>query len=86
MREGRVLTWAILGAVVLVLYGVVAALQPIPEFRRVYAVYAVYDGIFVVLSIVWAALLDNFHPDRYDLMGTLVVPAGVLITVASQRP
>ena len=48
MREGRVLPWAILGAVVLVLYGVVAALQPIPEFGRV---YAAYGGIFVVLSM-----------------------------------
>lgn len=33
MREGRPLVWA----VVLASYGVVAALQPIPEFGRVYA-------------------------------------------------
>ncbi|HZY65024.1 MAG TPA: YnfA family protein [Rubrobacteraceae bacterium] len=82
MREGRVLLWAILGAVVLVLYGVVAALQPIPEFGRV---YAAYGGIFVVLSIVWATVLDGFRPDRYDLLGAVVVLAGVLLMVAPQR-
>lgn len=83
MREGRVLPWAILGAVVLVLYGVVAALQPIPEFGRV---YAAYGGVFVVLSIVWATVLDGFRPDRYDLLGAIVVLAGVLLMVAPQRP
>jgi hypothetical protein len=37
LRESLILPWAILGAVVLVLYGVVATLQPIPEFGWVYA-------------------------------------------------
>ncbi len=83
MREGRVLPWAFLVAVVLVLYGVVAALQPIPEFGRV---YAAYGGVFVVLSVVWATVLDSFRPDRYDLLGAAVVLAGVLIMVAPQRP
>ena len=82
MREGRVLSWAILGAVVLVLYGVVAALQPIPEFGRV---YAAYGGIFVVLAIVWATILDGFRSDRYDVLGAAVVLAGVLLMVAPQR-
>lgn len=83
LRESLILPWAILGAVVLVLYGVVAALQPIPEFGRV---YAAYGGIFVVLSIVWATVLDGFRPDRYDLLGAVVVLAGVLLMVAPQRP
>lgn len=83
MREGCVLPWAFLVAVVLVLYGVVAALQPIPEFGRV---YAAYGGVFVVLSVVWATVLDGFRPDRYDLLGAAVVLAGVLLMVAPQRP
>ncbi len=39
VREGRPLAWALIGAGVLVAYGVVAALQPISEFGRVYAAY-----------------------------------------------
>jgi small multidrug resistance family-3 protein len=41
MREHKPLVWALIGALVLVAYGVVAALQPISEFGRVYAAYGV---------------------------------------------
>ena len=34
LRQGKPLFWALLGAAVLVSYGVVAALQPIPAFGR----------------------------------------------------
>lgn len=34
LREGRPLPWALLGGLVLALYGVVAAWQPIAEFRE----------------------------------------------------
>jgi small multidrug resistance family-3 protein len=48
MREHRPLLWALLGAAILAAYGVVAALQPISEFGRV---YAAYGGIFIALSL-----------------------------------
>lgn len=47
MRESKPLFCALLGAVILAAYGVVAALQPISEFGRV---YAAYGGIFIALS------------------------------------
>ncbi len=50
MREHKPLLWALLGAAVLATYGVVAALQPISEFGRV---YAAYGGIFIALSLLW---------------------------------
>jgi len=82
LREGRPLAWALLGAVILALYGVVAALQPIPEFGRV---YAAYGGVFVAMSLAWGVVVDGFRPDRYDLLGALIVILGVLIMVAPQR-
>lgn len=72
----------LLGAGILALYGVVAALQPISEFGRV---YAAYGGVFVLLSILWSVALDGFRPDRYDLLGAAVVLAGILIMVAAPR-
>ena len=39
MRDHKPLAWALLGALILAAYGVVAALQPISEFGRVYAAY-----------------------------------------------
>jgi len=80
MRDNKPLLWMALGAGILALYGVVAALQPIPEFGRV---YAAYGGVFVLLSILWGVALDGFRPDRYDLVGAAVVLAGILIMVAA---
>ena len=37
MREHKPLLWALVGAAILAVYGVVAALQPISEFGQVYA-------------------------------------------------
>jgi drug/metabolite transporter superfamily protein YnfA len=49
LREGRGLPVALLGAVVLFLYGVIPTLQP-AHFGRV---YAAYGGVFGVLSLLW---------------------------------
>lgn len=82
MRESKPLSWALLGAAVLALYGVVAALQPITEFGRV---YAAYGGIFIALALAWGILVDGFRPDKYDVLGTLIVVIGVVVMVAPPR-
>jgi small multidrug resistance family-3 protein len=72
----------VLGALILAAYGVVAALQPISEFGRV---YAAYGGVFIALSLVWGVLIDGFRPDRWDLLGTAICVAGVVVMVAPAR-
>lgn len=62
---------------------VVAALQPIPEFGRVYAAYD--EGVFIALSLAWGALVGGFRPDRYDLLGALICVVGVLVMVRPPR-
>ena len=82
MREHKPLAWALLGALILAAYGVVAALQPIPEFGRV---YAAYGGVFIALALAWSVLVDGFEPDRYDLLGTAICVAGAVVMVAPPR-
>lgn len=82
MRQDKPLVWALLGAVILALYGVIAALQPIPAFGRV---YAAYGGIFIALSVTWAWFFDGFRPDRYDVLGALIAIAGVLVMIVPTR-
>lgn len=82
MREQKPLVWALLGTLVLASYGVVAALQPIPYFGRV---YAAYGGIFIVMSLGWGVLIEGFRPDRWDILGALVALLGMLIMVAPPR-
>jgi small multidrug resistance family-3 protein len=82
MREHKPLAWALLGALILAAYGVVAALQPIPEFGRV---YAAYGGVFIALALAWGVLVDGFEPDRYDLLGAAICVAGAVVMVAPPR-
>jgi small multidrug resistance family-3 protein len=82
MRDHKPLVWVLIGALVLVAYGVVAALQPISEFGRV---YAAYGGIFIALSLLWGAVVDGFRPDRWDLLGAAICVAGVVVMIAPPR-
>ena len=75
LRENRPFYYAVIGASVLVLYGVIPTLQP-ASFGRV---YAAYGGVFVVLSILWGWRIDKISPDRFDLIGGAVALVGVFI-------
>lgn len=81
LKEGMSWKYAILGAVILVLYGVIAAMQP-SSFGRV---YATYGGFFIVLSIIWAYYFDGFIPDKYDIIGAVVCLVGVGIIYYAPR-
>jgi small multidrug resistance family-3 protein len=82
MRDHKPLTWALMGALVLAAYGVVAALQPISEFGRV---YAAYGGVFIALALAWGVVVDGFRPDRWDLLGATICVLGVLLMVVPAR-
>ncbi|HEY6365375.1 MAG TPA: YnfA family protein [Candidatus Binatia bacterium] len=75
LREGRNLSWGLIGAFVLILYGIIPTLQP-AHFGRV---YAVYGGFFIVLSLVWGWMLDGDVPDFFDIVGGTVSLLGVAI-------
>ena len=82
IRERSSLLFVGLGAMVLVGYGLLHTLQPIPEFGRV---LAAYGGAFIVVALAWSVVIDGFVPDRWDLIGAGVCLLGVLIIVAAPR-
>jgi len=75
LREGKNGWYALSGAIVLALYGVIPTLQP-AHFGRV---YAAYGGVFVIMSILWGWKVDKIMPDRFDLIGAAVCLAGVSV-------
>ena len=77
LREGRHVAVGALGMVLLTLYGVVPTFQP-PEhpFGRV---YAAYGAVFIVLSVLWGALIDGQRPDARDLLGAAIALVGAAI-------
>ncbi|MGH2878107.1 MAG: YnfA family protein [Solirubrobacteraceae bacterium] len=74
LREGKGILAVVTGALMLVLYGVVAAQQPGNQFGRI---LAAYGGVFVAGSLLWGVAFDGFRPDRYDLIGVVICLAGV---------
>jgi len=81
LREGKSYWYGLAGAIVLVLYGLIASYQP-SSFARV---YAAYGGVFIIMSLMWGYYLDNFRPDRWDVIGALIVLLGVWIIYYTPR-
>lgn len=75
LREGKGIELAFLGAIILVLYGVIPTLQP-ANFGRV---YAAYGGVFIVMALIWGWQIDKVIPDRFDIIGASIALIGVFI-------
>lgn len=75
LREHKGKIFGLIGGLILFAYGIVPTLQP-AEFGRV---YATYGGIFVVMSIIWGYWVDKKKPDRFEIIGSIIVLAGVAI-------
>jgi len=75
LREGKGVEYAVLGAILLVLYGIIPTLQT-TNFGRV---YAAYGGVFIVLALLWGWQIDGVIPDRFDIIGGAIALIGVSV-------
>lgn len=82
LRESKPAWYGIVGALLLVVYGIVPTLQSFPSFGRV---YAAYGGVFVALAVLWGWWVDKKTPDLYDWIGAVVCLAGVAIMLWAPR-
>jgi small multidrug resistance family-3 protein len=73
LREKRAWWVGLIGALIIVGYGVVPTLQP-AHFGRV---YAAYGGVFIILAIFWGWLVDGIMPDVSDIIGVCICMVGV---------
>jgi small multidrug resistance family-3 protein len=76
-RSGAHWATGLLGAVILVFYGIVPTYQDV-HFGRA---YAAYGGVFVVLAVVWSRIVDGVRPDGADLAGAALCLLGVGVTM-----
>jgi small multidrug resistance family-3 protein len=75
LREGKGWEFAVVGAIILVLYGIIPTLQP-ANFGRV---YAAYGGIFIFMALLWGWQIDKIAPDRFEIIGAIIALIGVFI-------
>lgn len=81
-REHRGLWWIAAGVIALGLYGFVATFQPDPHFGRI---LAAYGGVFVAGSLAWGMIVDQFRPDRWDVIGAAICLLGVAVIMYAPR-
>jgi small multidrug resistance family-3 protein len=81
LKEDKPYWYGIIGGIILVVYGIVATWQT-ANFGRV---YATYGGIFIVLALLWAWKVDNFKPDKYDIIGAAIALIGACIIIYMPR-
>ncbi|MDB5135197.1 MAG: hypothetical protein JWP37_1800 [Mucilaginibacter sp.] len=81
LKADKPIWYGILGGFILVLYGVIATWQT-ANFGRV---YATYGGIFIVMALLWAWKVDNFKPDKYDIIGAAIALIGACIIIYMPR-
>ncbi|HKO39886.1 MAG TPA: hypothetical protein VJU85_01385, partial [Nitrososphaeraceae archaeon] len=55
IREKKTIALALLGGIILFVYGIIPTFQP-AHFGRV---YAAYGGIFIISSIIWGRTVDK---------------------------
>jgi small multidrug resistance family-3 protein len=82
VREQRGLLFVGAGVVALGEYGFVATLQPDANFGRI---LAAYGGVFVAGSLAWGMIVDEFRPDRWDLIGEVICLFGVAVIMYGPR-
>lgn len=82
LREGQSSLFGLIGGVILMLYGVIATFQSYPTFGRV---YAAYGGVFIIMSLIFAMIVDKQMPDKYDIIGAIICIVGVLVMLLPSR-
>nr|WP_295711278.1 YnfA family protein [Mucilaginibacter sp.] len=81
LKEDKPWWYGIIGGIILALYGVIATWQS-AGFGRV---YAAYGGIFILMALIWAWRVDDFKPDKYDIIGAVIAVAGACIIIFMPR-
>jgi small multidrug resistance family-3 protein len=81
LRERKIITYGLIGGIVLFVYGIIPTLQP-SNFGRV---YATYGGIFVVMAIIWGFIIDKKRPDKFEIVGGFIVLVGAFIIFYAPR-
>ena len=46
---------------------------------------AAYGGVFIIGSLIWGMVFDDFRPDRYDLIGAAICLVGVATIMYAPR-
>jgi small multidrug resistance family-3 protein len=81
LKDHKPWWYGVIGGLILFGYGIIATFQT-ATFGRV---YAAYGGVFIVLALIWSWKIDGFKPDKYDLLGALIILLGAAVIIYMPR-
>jgi small multidrug resistance family-3 protein len=81
LRKGYGIGYGITGSLILVCCTIATTFQS-AVFGRVSATYGAF---FIVMSLVGAYFFDDFEPDRYDVIGSIICVTGAMIIYYAPR-
>lgn len=82
LRSGKSPVWILPGMASLVAFAWLLTLIDSDHAGRA---YAAYGGIYVAVSIGWLWFLEGARPDRWDILGAVVVLVGSAIILFGPR-
>ena len=74
--------WLVPGLVCLALF---AYLLTLIESDAAGRAYAAYGGIYIIASLLWLKLAEDFSPDKWDIAGGVLALAGAGIILFGPR-
>lgn len=81
-RQGQSALWLLPGIVALVAFAWLLTKVDVEHAGRI---YAIYGGIYIVVSLGWLWVVEGARPDRWDVLGSLVCLAGAAIILWAPR-
>ena len=81
LRKGKSALLLLPAAASLAAFAWLLTLHPTGAART----YAAYGGVYVIIAVLWLALVENTTPTRWDLIGSAVAVTGMAIIVLGHR-
>ena len=82
LRLGKSPLWILPGIVSLIVFAVL-----LTKIDALYAgrAYAAYGGVYIAASLTWLWVIEGARPDRWDIIGAVVVLVGAAIILFGPR-
>lgn len=81
LKKGQSAWLLVVAACSLALFSFLLTLHPTEAGRT----YAAYGGVYVTVAIFWLWLVEHQRPTRWDLLGAVVVLAGMAIILLAPK-
>ncbi len=83
LRLGRSPWWGIVGAVSLIIFGMLLTRSDVAFAGRA---FAAYGGVYIAASLLWLFVVERSVPDRWDMIGAAICLVGAALILWGPRP